>query len=115
VQQAGVTKWLNDRGVKGKDITKTKFKIEKLIEILKDVPVTIGTQKMGGLKNGHMILLVDYDPIRGAFIVNDPFGSAITNYEDHDGNEVLYPINFLLPFIVAGDDYCRIQYWQGEK
>ncbi len=115
VQAGSVTKWLNDRGIEGRDIVNVNFTIDGLIEKLKSGPLTIGTQKMGGLKNGHIVLMVDFDEIKHSFIVHDPFGYSVTNYKDYDGKYVVYPVEYILPYIHVGNEFCRIQYWQKAK
>lgn len=115
VQSAAVTKWLNDRGVLGKDITDLKFPFEDLVRKLDDGPVTIGTTKIGGLPGGHIILLVDFDVLTDSFVVNDPFGDAKTDYQDHEGGGVHYPVSYLFPFVIDKAGKVRVQYWQEYK
>jgi hypothetical protein len=113
VQAAGVTKWLNDRGVSGHDVFQEKFPIDALPEKLKKCPITIGTHNLGGLPNGHIILLVDWDEYSGSFVVNDPFGDAILKYdENNSGESLLYPFNFLLPYINYNGGTAHVLYWE---
>lgn len=112
VQALGVTKWLNQRNVYGHDVFVEQFPAGMLIKKLEDGPITIGTKKIGKLLDGHIILLVDYDKEKASFVVNDPFGNAITDYTVVNGHNVLYPASYLLPFIGTK---CRILYWQENK
>lgn len=86
------------------------FPIEQLIDVIDRGPVIIGTNKMGGLRGGHIILLVDYDRDRRSFMVNDPYGDARGNYRYSDGAGVLYPYEWLLQYIDYGDARARTIY-----
>lgn len=86
------------------------FPIAQLPDLVIQVPVIIGTQKIGNLPGGHIILLTDYDKETNSFIVNDPFGNATTNYKDRNGNAVLYEYDWLKPFINTGNNKCRLIY-----
>ena len=63
--------------------------LDDLREKLKSGPVIIGTNKMGGLPGGHIILAVDNTP-DGKFYCNDPYGDANTGYKDPNGASVIY-------------------------
>lgn len=86
-----------------------------LIGSLKDFakigPLILGTHKLGGLPGGHIILVVDYNAKTNCLVCHDPFGNAMTNYKDHDGAYVEYPVEWLTPSIELGDGLCRIMRW----
>lgn len=67
---------------------------EELIAALKKGPVIVGTNKLGGLPNGHIILLVDYEDKTKCFIAKDPFGNAYSGYKDTNGDNVCYPVEW---------------------
>jgi hypothetical protein len=96
VQEAGITKWLNKNGVEGKaEFTDRKYDFERLIEFLSDGPVVLCTKKLGGLRKGHVILVVGYDFDRDIYYCHDPFGDATTKYKIKNGNKVEYPFIYL--------------------
>ena len=86
------------------------YPIEQLPHTLEAGPVIIGTNKMGGLPGGHIILLVDYDRDRRGFIVNDPYGDARENYLYAHGAGALYPYDWLLRYIDYGNHEARCIY-----
>lgn len=100
VQQAGIKEWLSRYGVKGHAVYADSCPIDKLIDLVEQGPVIVGTKKLGGLPGGHIILLTGYR--NGAFIVNDPYGSALTNYRDHNGDSVIYPVDYLKKYLTGG-------------
>ena len=88
VQEAGITKWLNRFDVKGKAKFVnggTYFDVNMRLET---GPVIIGTDKLGGLPGGHIILLIGLEG--SDYIVNDPYGNANTLYSDKNGKAVKY-------------------------
>jgi hypothetical protein len=105
VQQYGMTAWLNGRDVRGTAIFEENKKFSQIKEILKADPVIIGTNQMGGLPAGHIILGIGYDDIH--IICNDPFGNAKTDYKDHDGASVYYEDEFLKKYFTG-----RLLYWR---
>lgn len=105
VQQAGIQKYLP----KKKIIFNEFFSIKNLHELVIKKPVIIGTSKLGGLKNGHIILLVDYDSKTDSFMVNDPFGDATGNYLYKNGDGVKYKKQWLNKYINYGNG-CRVIY-----
>lgn len=114
VQQAGITKWLNDHGINGSaefyDCTKGFFDLKNILD---HDPVIIGTSKLGGLSGGHIILVTGYDSV--SLIINDPFGDANTNYGLHNGHQVHYNFNFLMQHcIYKTPDKIRCMYFQRE-
>ncbi len=97
VQCAGIDKYLWRNGVKGTALyfqRKQKHTLDKIDECLKYGPVIIGTNKLGGLKGGHIILLVDKDN-EGNYIVHDPYGNALKGYAVHNGAYVRYSKKWL--------------------
>jgi len=86
------------------------YPIEQLPHTLEAGPVIIGTNKMGGLPGGHIILLVDYDRDRRGFIVNDPYGDARGNYLYAHGEGAVYPHAWLLDYIDYGNHEARCIY-----
>ena len=113
VQQAGITKWLNNNGIQGKALFKESVhSLTDLPGILdKHGPVILATDKMGGLPGGHIILAIGYDST--GIIFNDPFGNATTGYQNTNGANVLYSYEFLMKAtIVQKPDKIRCMYWQ---
>lgn len=110
VQESGIQKWLPSHTI----IFDTKFPIDRLPDLVEKGPVIISTRKMGGLKGGHIILLVDnyyHDEIGHiGYYVNDPYGNAITNYINHNGENQVYTKNYLNKFINKGNDLCWVLY-----
>jgi hypothetical protein len=111
VQTAGINSYLTARGVDGAAICNLSFPIDQLPIQAQKGTVIIGTSKLGGLPNGHIILLTGYDLAKLSFIVNDPFGDARGNYSDPNGEGVIYPYQYLLPFIDIGGGKSHIIYW----
>lgn len=110
IQEAGITKFLDRHGYAAKSILQMPF--SELPALVKERPCILSTNKLGGLPDGHMILLCDYDENKKAFPSNDPFGNANTNYADTNGESVLYGYEMLRQ--VAGD-YCNILTIYGEN
>jgi hypothetical protein len=109
VQEAGITKWLNSRGVFGYAKFSESLTTKDLPQLVEAGPVIIGTNKLGGLPGGHIILIVDQN--NGDYIVNDPFGNAITKYKNKDGHEVRYPKGWLHNYVNYSGK-IRVIYWQ---
>lgn len=87
------------------------FPINQLPEIIKAGPVIIGTNKLGGLPGGYIILLVDYiNKFEDLFIINDPYGDATTNYSNRWGESVGYGKKLLEKHINYGNNQCRVIY-----
>lgn len=108
VQAAGITQWLNERGVSGKAIfSYKKILFENLRHLIDLGPVILCTNKLGGLPDGHVILAIGYDAY--GIICNDPFGNANTDYGAHDGEHVLYSDTILRP--ACGDKIICI-FWK---
>lgn len=102
VQQAGMQEWLNEAGIDATvelyvDLKTGKGLLtwEKLTELLKLGPVTIGTYKLGGLGGGHIILAVDLKEDGTIGVFHDPFGDAKTGYKNQNGAYVEYTKEFL--------------------
>jgi len=110
VQQQVMQKYLDDAEFDGKVIFKDgDWPIADLYDTVEKTPVIIGTKKLATLPNGHIILLVDIVGVE-SFDVNDPFGDANTDYKDHNGDSVIYTLDFLRPHIDTGNGKCRIIY-----
>jgi hypothetical protein len=105
VQRAGITKWLNNVGVKGKAICNYTASLSQAREILKQGPVIIGTNKLGNLPGGHIILGIGFDDIH--IICHDPFGNANKNYLNTNGKEVYYEDSFLVKYFSN-----KLLYWR---
>jgi hypothetical protein len=105
VQRIGITHWLKNLKVNGKAICEYNASFNRIKEILKTDPVIIGTNKMGSLPGGHIILGIGYDDIYT--IINDPFGNAVKNYTDENGESVYYEDKFLNKYFTK-----RILYWK---
>lgn len=105
VQKAGMQKWLSARKVAGRAGVNLRAPFSMLIDLLDSGPVVVGTNKMGGLKGGHIVLAIGYDD--DAVICNDPFGDATTNYEDRNGDSVRYSRSFLEKYFRQ-----RVLYWK---
>lgn len=97
VQQAGIDAWLKRNGVNGVTLFKDKtVAYYDLKAILQYGPVILQTDKMGGLKGGHIILAVGCQS--GAIVCHDPFGNALTRYRDINGANVVYDDGFLIKY-----------------
>jgi hypothetical protein len=88
VQEAGITKWLNGLGVSGKAKFIEGGTYEDLNAKLLKGPIIIGTNKLGGLPNGHIILLIGADETHYTFC--DPYGDANSWYKSENGKAVRY-------------------------
>jgi uncharacterized protein YvpB len=88
VQEAAITKWLNERGLIGHAKFINGGTYADISIALINGPVILQTNKLGGLPGGHIILLVGME--NENFIVNDPYGNANTKYVDKNGHQVLY-------------------------
>ncbi len=82
-----------------------------LSKYLKSGPVILGTKKLGGLRGGHIILLVRKDT--KGFYVNDPFGDGLnSNYINQNGYNVFYAKDKLSSFAqIAKREKLRLIYW----
>lgn len=118
VQAAGITHYLNNYGIAGQALVKEFFPISDVPECVAERPTIIGTHYLGKLPDGHMILLVDYDPVTKSYKTNDSFGDARTNYKVTNGNGVMYGHDFLKPHVeINVNKYpgkCNILYFQPE-
>lgn len=43
--------------------------------------------------NGHITCGIGFDREKKTFIINDPYGNALTKYKDNKGEKVEYPCN----------------------
>jgi hypothetical protein len=106
-QKYGIEKWLWRSGVKGEAVFEDGVSFDRIKEFLTYGPVMLGTNKIGKLPGGHIILIVGM--ISDGFIVNDPYGNAMTNYQTTNGREIVYPEDYLRKF--AGEK-VRCMYWE---
>jgi len=105
VQVAAIKKWLGQAGKKIAISYDSETTADKIKSALKNSPVIVGTNRLGGLKGGHIILIVDIDG--EDFIVNDPYGNAQTNYKDHNGDSVRYPVAWLSKYLSGHSIYGK--------
>jgi len=99
-------------GVKGTCIFQDyDITFEQMNMLLESGPVIFQTKKMGGLKGGHIILILEY--VGGSYIVMDPFGDATTHYQDSDGGYKKYPDWFLKKY--CGNKYGKVRCLWWEK
>jgi len=106
VQQTAIQQYLPHKYIR----FDAEHNIDMILDIIKHSPIIIGTNKIGGLPDGHIVLLVDYDGDSKSFLVNDPFGNARSNYRDYNGDSILYNFDWLRKFINYGNNTCRIIY-----
>jgi hypothetical protein len=85
VQRAGIESRLPEHNVVMRINDGTA---EELTEALHSGPVIIGTNKLPGLRGGHIVLVVGDDGEN--WIVHDPFGDATTAYVIRNGAYVRY-------------------------
>jgi hypothetical protein len=108
VQKKGIEEWLWKNGVWGDMHYCEDNVFSNLYNVVKNGPMILGTKKLGGLKGGHIILVIGYND-DGDFIVNDPFGDANTLYKNWQGVNVVYPRDML-------EDHTgkitRYMYWE---
>lgn len=105
VQRAGIEKWLQAAAVSGRIVYRDAGAWAEINNALVSGPVILGTNKLGGLSGGHIILLVD---IAGSdYIVNDPYGDARTNYRNTNGAGIRYNREWLKQYASP-----RYMYWK---
>jgi hypothetical protein len=104
VQKVGIETKLNASGIQGQCIYQDNATYDDIYKYLKNGPVIIGTDKLAGLPEGHIILGVDQAD--GGLIINDPYGDANSFYKNMNGAEVLYPRPLLEPHLSG-----HILYW----
>ena len=109
VQRQAIAKYLADNGYYGNVNFSETYHVDDLYQLVQKVPVIVGTERLGGLPDGHIILLNDVNG-PDAFDSNDPFGNANTNYADDNGEQVLYTLDMLRPHIDYGGGNCHIIY-----
>jgi hypothetical protein len=114
VQKAGIEKWLNGFGVSGHVVFRDKtIGFYDLKELLIPGPVIIGTDKLGGLPGGHIMLAVGSTDT--SLIAKDPYGDANTNYKNQNGDDVRYDFSFIMPHMIyKTPDKIRCMYFQPE-
>lgn len=106
-QKYGMEKWLWRNGIAGEAVFENGVPFEKLQEFLTYGPVIMGTDKIGGLPGGHIILVSGISAT--GYIIKDPFGNAMTNYKSKNGDGVLYPAFYLREH--AGET-INCMYWR---
>lgn len=101
--QLAITEYLNKEGVKGKAVYVDKCSWDDFYKLVEKGPVMIGT----GFFSGHIILAVGKD------VYHDPFGNAVGNYANQNGESVFYSREFLQPITdkVVGKGFIRLIYW----
>ncbi|PKL35881.1 MAG: hypothetical protein CVV44_20405 [Spirochaetae bacterium HGW-Spirochaetae-1] len=110
VQQAGIEKWLKDFGVGGRAVFRDMdIGFNSIRDLLESGPIILGTNKIGGLPGGHIILVTGYTD--KGFIVNDPYGDALTGYNSDNGDSVVYPDEYLKKYS-ADNGRIRCLYWR---
>ncbi len=111
IQKVAIEILLKSHGIKGHCVFTQKASWQDLSKYLKNGPVILGTKKLGGLRGGHIILLVREDT--DGFYVNDPFGDGLnTNYQNQNGHNVFYAKDKLAHFAqVAKGKKLRLIYW----
>jgi len=115
VEQAGINKYLRLAGKLGNAIFKdATCSLAQLDDLLDQGPVIIGTNQLGGLPGGHIILILEQDGTD--YICHDPFGDANGNYQSDDGAYVRYNKDWLKPYIAYfGNDKVRCMYWKPDN
>ena len=108
VQQAGINKWMRGKGLHGETIWGNGHWFE-LDEVLKDGPVILHTNKIGGLKGGHLVLVIGMDD--EYYYLHDPYGVPWTNYVDTNGESVPVRKTYLKKYT---DKKPLFMYWKGE-
>ncbi len=106
VQHAAIQERLPDKKI----ALDLKFPVPQLPSLVSKGPVIIGTNKMGGLPGGHIILLVDTVPGDASFVANDPYGNARVKYMSKEGAGLFYPFAWLMEYIDYGGNTCRVIY-----
>ena len=108
VQQNGIEEYLWKKGTTGNAIFKDQTIGYDSLKGLLDVgPVILGTNKLGGLKGGHIILAIGYND--SGIICHDPYGNAVTGYRSAAGGGVLYGDSYLRNFT---GEKIRCMYWR---
>lgn len=110
VQAEGITQYLKNHGCDGEAFFKV-IRIDDLPALVQSGPVIVGTDKLGGLPGGHMILLCDVQDEGKSFIVNDPFGNAYSKYVDTDGDGILYKFDDFKNKLKPGNGKCNVLFW----
>lgn len=107
INKYGIEKWLWREGINGNAVFKDKnISFNNLTKLVDNGPVILQTKKMGSLHGGHIILAVGYT--ESHIIVADPYGNALTNYKDHNGENVLYHKDWLKKYTGS---MIRCIYW----
>jgi hypothetical protein len=106
VQRIGMTMWLNNLGVKGKAVVELNAPYTRIKEVLDmATPIVIGTDKMGNLPGGHIVLSVGKTDVQT--IVHDPFGNPTTNYTNANGKYIYLMDSYLSKYFSN-----KILYWK---
>lgn len=109
VQRAALIKYLAAGGKHGTIVyMDANCNWENLYKAIDVCPVILGTNKMGGLPGGHIILVTGYAD-NGDLFVHDPYGNATTGYKDKNGENVVYSKAFLTPFV--GVNHIRAMWY----
>lgn len=118
VQKAGVEYVLRVHGVAGGGVFReSNGTAEEMSARLERGPVILGTSRLGGLRGGHIILVIGRESDangRLQWIVHDPFGDANANYSRENGAAVRYDAEMLARYTenVTGRPGCiRYLFW----
>ena len=101
---------LHRAGVSGTCVYREGMRLAVLDKALARGPVILATNKLGGLRGGHVILLLGKQGQDG-YIVHDPYGDARSGYRNHDGNRVLYGRDLLTTHATDKGRVRRCLYW----
>lgn len=103
-------------------ILKAKPNIQEIIaSIDKGFPVmcSIWIQSWYPSGKGHLVLIVGYKEDESGnvsgFIVNDPFGDCLSQYKDHNGEKVYYPMKDFTKMMNSPEDQPRFMGLVREK
>lgn len=114
VQRAGIEVWMWKNGIHGTcKFSDYAIDFDKLNKLLESGPVIFGTNKIGRLPGGHIILVMSY--VGGSYICNDPFGNATSHYQDTDGEKVVYPDWYLKKYCGNKKGLVRCLWWEYEE
>ena len=112
IHRHAIEVFLHQRGVTGRCLFRETMTLDDVDKILEEGPVIIGTTALGGLKGGHVILLVEKARDKNAYYVNDPYGDARTRYRRHDGGGVLYARKRIEVHATRRGTVSRCLFWQ---
>jgi len=112
IHRHAIEGFLHREGVRGRCVFCETMTLDDVDSVLEDGPVIMGTTALGGLKGGHVILLISKARHKNAYYVNDPYGDARTRYRQHDGCGVLYARKRIERHGTRHGRVCRCMFWQ---